>query len=122
MLAPTVLGSADIPGFRVYMHNAEISCRYYYIEFSIGNKIPCSYIAGIQQDPAFRKRRIAAACTKNEFFGVVGSRTSHRWIRLDFKPVPYTDTPSTSENEEGVLMYSTSITKNSGICRGFQDY
>ena len=67
MLAPIVPGSAEITGFCVYVHNAEISCRYYYIEFSIENKIPCSYIAGIQHDPAFRKRRIAAACTKNEF-------------------------------------------------------
>ena len=68
MVAPIVPDSAQVTGFRVYMHNAEVSCRYYYIEFFIENKIPCSYVAGNQQGfLRFRKRRIAAACTKNEF-------------------------------------------------------
>ena len=34
-VVPIVPGSDQVIEFRVYMHNAEISCRYYYIEFFI---------------------------------------------------------------------------------------
>jgi hypothetical protein len=75
MVAPIVPGSAQVTGFRVYMHNAEVSYRYYYIEF----------------------------------------------FQVGYIPALYTCTPSTTDDEEGVLMHNTSI-KNSGGCRGFQNY
>jgi hypothetical protein len=103
-----------IPGFRVYKHDAEISCRYYHIGFSIENKFHV-----VSRKSAGVKRKYRSRKHQKLVFGVVGTRTPHLWN-------PYQcSTPtlqSTSENEEGLLMYNLSIKIKSGRCRKLQNF